>query len=90
MFEFISNFGGASDDADTLQAKFEQLIVEEEERPEEKDAEGDVDDAVFVQSFIPRSLSEVLASCACDAGSEDMPTLPPSGGECAARFDCCT
>ena len=64
VFEFISNFGGASADADTLQAKFEQLIAEEEERPEGEDAEGDVDDAVFAQSFIPRSLSEVRASCA--------------------------
>ncbi len=45
--------------ADALQTKFEELMAEEEERPAEDDAENDLDDAVFAQSFIPRSLAEV-------------------------------
>ncbi len=60
VFEFISNFGGAATDAAALQLKFEQLILEEEERPQRDDEVEDVNDAVFAQSFIPRNLAEVL------------------------------
>ncbi len=60
VFEFISNFGGAAADAAALQSKFQQLVVEEEARPDGGDDGEDVDDAVFAQSFIPRSLAEVL------------------------------
>ncbi len=48
-------------DSQALQAKFEQLIAEEEERPQQDEADNDADDAVFAQSFIPRSLAEVRA-----------------------------
>jgi hypothetical protein len=61
VFEFISNFGGAAVDADALQMKLDELIAAEAERPEGDDADNDVNDAVFAQSFIPRSLAEVAA-----------------------------
>lgn len=59
VFEFISNFGGAAADPDTLHSKFQQLMEEEEGRPEGAEGEDDLNDAVFAQSFIPRSLAEV-------------------------------
>jgi hypothetical protein len=61
VFEFISNFGGAGVDAQTLQSKFAQLMAAEEERPSGGEAEDDLNDAVFAHSFIPRSLAEVQA-----------------------------
>ena len=49
------------DDAQTLHSKFEQLMAAEEERPSGGEAEDDLNDAVFAQSFIPRNLAEVQA-----------------------------
>lgn len=42
--------------------KFDELMAAEAERPEGDDADNDVNDAVFAQSFIPRSLAEVATS----------------------------
>jgi hypothetical protein len=63
VFEFISNFGGAAADDAAVQVKFHDLMAAAAEQPEEDLAADDVNDAVFSQSFIPRSLAEVLTSC---------------------------
>jgi hypothetical protein len=83
VFEFISNFGGAAADTDTLQLKFQQLIDAEQERPGGAEAEDDLNDAVFAQSFIPRSLAEVRL-CIRPTTSWIEGIMLASGCECGA------